>query len=780
MVEEKRRQTSSIDSSFPVELPYNSSLFLSENEFNSYLFKVFSKLKEGKNEKKAHDQLAKLELDEKAGSSFVNALKSATALPKLPPVVQKLAENNRMLTENGDVTHISTESPLLDLFVELEKVIDGQRLETLLQAAMKEDPLASLKIIWNARSIHLGKGEQESFYKCLGWLKDEHPLTVLLNLQWLYRGVIEKKVKKKKDDDDDDIVIVREGINDDDETVIVEEDNPDILHGVSHGYWKDLLNILILDTNQQLQAQGLPRQILHKKSAPWARRDNKRKRETDEPKIKLTQEQSQKIAKDSKHELERTRHSIAIARLQDPFYHALHSIVARLFAKQLKLDKANLEKGSKEHLAKISLAAKWAPSLEGFHDKQTFIASSIAEILFPPDNFSPDMSRELYLRHAREAYRAKYLSPLRKRLDIVERKISQEEFDQINYSKIPSLAMNMHKDLFIKKDMKHYEQYIAKLAEGKATISGAILNPAVLVQQALRQVPTLSDRKDLSVARLVESKKSELLEKTLDGQWATLVQRIKDNGTLSSTMAVCDVSGSMTSPTFPDTTTPLHSSIGLSLLVSEVTEKPFGGSIITFSTNPSIREVGGADDKSSLREKCQKILGLEWGMSTDFVAVFERLILPVAVQNNVKPEDMVKQVIVFSDMQFDAASYSPTSTFGLRIWETSYGRIKKKYQDAGYEMPILIFWNLAGGRNRSAPKPVTYDELNTIMVSGYSQAMLKMFLDNGSFEEVEEIEEVTVDESGNVEVKQVKRVDLMAGLWKAISQKAYDMLKVYD
>lgn len=68
------------------------------------------------------------------------------------------------------------------------------------------------------------------------------------------------------------------------------------------------------------------------------------------------------------------------------------------------------------------------------------------------------------------------------------------------------------------------------------------------------------------------------------------------------------------------------------------------------------------------------------------------------------------------------------------------------------------------------------------MVSGYSQAMLKMFLDNGSFEEeLEEEIEVTKDENGELLVREAKKkVNLMSGLWKAIGHKAYDMLRVVD
>jgi len=175
------------------------------------------------------------------------------------------------------------------------------------------------------------------------------------------------------------------------------------------------------------------------------------------------------------------------------------------------------------------------------------------------------------------------------------------------------------------------------------------------------------------------------------------------------------------------------------------------------------------------------------------VAVFERLILPLAIEQKLKREDMVKQVFVFSDMQFDAAE-----THGNR-WTTSFERIKKKFEEAGYEMPKLIFWNLAGGRagygqygyeaerDETAPKPVTAEEAGVALVSGYSQGQMKMFLENGQFED--EIEEEVVaedvkeeDEDDVVDVRKTKKVkmDPLTIVKKAISHPAYSMLDVVD
>lgn len=802
---------SSMDSIFPVLLPEEPALFLSETEFGKHINTILSEWRPSTHVTGTEDALSKVELSDDAAVeapstperaqkvSFMDALATATATPKL--AVAPLPES-KMYTENMGVTNISTTSPLLDLFTELEKTVSGERLQELLGPAWKEDPLATLKIVWNARSIHLGKGEQDSFYRCLGWIKNEHPRTVLANLPWLVRPVIEKKVKKE----------------DDDAAVMVEMEEPsagefEVLNGVSHGYWKDLLNVLVLAANSKLGVLAKPSAVLRAKNeqpelipghGPKSRSGRDRRYKI-QPEVKDEERANdvhdsiefnarhKQAAKDRKHQLERFRHENAVNMLEENlFYRALHLTVSRIFQDQLRKDMDLLKSGKREDLSKISLAAKWAPSPEGFHDKHTFIVSSIAEALYPKSCFAEiEESREMYLRRARESFRRLTLAPLRKALEVVERDISAETFDKINYSKVPSIAMDNYKDLFVRKDLDHFEKYIDKVAAGKNRISGAVLMPATLVHQARRGSSTdyraATDQKT-EAKRLLNAKIAQIQGKALDGQWAALVKRIKDNGKLSSAIAVCDVSGSMSWPKFSDKTVPMDTAIGLSLLLAEITEPPFGGHFISFSGDPQVLAVGGPGDKRSFKEKVHYIMQSEWGMNTDFSAVFERLILPMAIQHKIKPEDMVKQVFVFSDMQFDQAQ----SHSGLQF-ETDFERIKRKYTAAGYEVPKLIFWNLVSGR--WGPKPVTKDEQNTTLVGGYSQGMMKMFLENGQFEEEVEEDELVDEELGDgsedmavsrgdeafVEVKAKKRkVDPMTGLKKAIGHKAYDMLKVVD
>ena len=113
---------------------------------------------------------------------------------------------------------------------------------------------------------------------------------------------------------------------------------------------------------------------------------------------------------------------------------------------------------------------------------------------------------------------------------------------------------------------------------------------------------------------------------------------------------------------------------------------------------------------------------MDWGGNTNFQAVFD-LLLDLAVGANLPPSEMIRTIFVFSDMEFDAC--------GGRGYETDYQLIKRKYSEAGYPMPQIVFWNLRGG-NRS--KPVTKNEAGVALVSGFSGQMMRVFLEKGTFE----------------------------------------------
>lgn len=799
-----------LNTSFPVWLPETPELFYEKPEFDHF---IKSLVQPGKGEHfdvavRVKDGSASPNEETSTGAAAEGKVPAVPILPEVstdsPFMEGLLADNSavpsfdtrdgKMLTENDDVAYATSGEALVDLFYELEDVISGDRLHKTLEAGWKADSEATLRIIWNARSIHLGKSSRTTFYRAVGWLAEHHPHTLLTNLPWLVRPVIAKKAPKTEDGKEEDLEMIEANDAESDFDLLDEEKelegqpgrkkvklehaDPysefDVKYGVAHGYWKDLLNICALAVNGQLRVDGDVKGVLNVE-----REQKKYKRDwtPDRKKAHITE-----------------RHERAVKKLsQASFYKALHTSVARLFADQLKADIARLQSGDKKEMKLISLAAKWAPSHAGMADKHTFLVSSIAEMLHPLSSLAAPgvdpADRAAHLKLARATLHDLTISPLRKHLQIVERPITAQTFDKIKYDRVPSLAMKQYTPLFAKKDFDRFEQYIDKVASGGARISGATLMPATLVRSVLHTYYDASEFSRKSVKEMVEQKRKEVEFKVVDGQWKTLVQRMKDSGTLESAIAVVDVSGSMSGPRFSDGTCPMDSAIGLGLLLAEITKPPFGGAFITFSHTPRVMRVGGPDDERSLKDKVQYIAKSNWAMNTDFVAVFEKLILPMAQKNNLKPEDMVKNVFVFSDMQFDSANNANDR------WTTSYERVQKQFKDAGYEMPKLIFWNLAGGRagyadeptagDDTAPKPVTAAEENTVLVSGYSQGQMKMFLDKGSFEDPEKEEEVEDSEvegdDGEVVVRKRKqKKNPLDAVKKAISHDAYRMLKVVD
>ncbi|KAL2208436.1 hypothetical protein CC79DRAFT_1304723 [Sarocladium strictum] len=678
---------------------------------------------------------------------------------------------NKTFTTNGDLTNASTLNPLVDLFAELEDTVSGPRLQDLLRAAWEADSLMTLKIIFNARSIHLGKSSRVTFYRCAGWLAQNHPATLVANLRWLARPVIEKK--GKKDPKDEDLVVVDE---------VKDEDDPlrfDVKHGVAHGYWKDLLNILALAANGELTALSDPSGVLNPENPEYFIGRTKRKRDA-----KLKEMGTKEGKQTKRDDLERLFNDDAV-------YRALHLAVARLFADQLTDDLLDLRSDNAKVKRNISLCGKWAPSHDRFHDKHTLIVSTIAELLHPRDSFDhvldPTDTRETYLRYAREEYR-KDISALRKHLDVVERKLSAKEIQAIKYERLPSKAMQNYAPMFIEKDFERFEKYLDKVAEGKAQISGATLLPSLMVSRARGQATYTPElMKNLPPAAMVKAKVAAMEARVADGQWKALVQRIKDSGTLSNCIAIADVSGSMSYPSFKDGTTPMDTSIALSMIIAEVAEPPFQGSMITFHHRPQVIKVEGSN--KTFTQKIKEVERFPWGANTNFTAVFEDLLLPMAIENKLTQEQMVKRVFVFSDMQFDEAQNSHYGEQRNR-YASSLDRIREKYKKAGYEVPELVFWNLAGGQHdNGGGKPVLADEEGTSLVSGYSQGMLKVFLDNGSFEEEEDDEEddeeemVEVAEDGEEVVKEKKvkkKMDPLGTAKKAVGHKAYEMLKVVD
>ena len=350
----------------------------------------------------------------------------------------------------------------------------------------------------------------------------------------------------------------------------------------------------------------------------------------------------------------------------------LPDLELQLFSAYLAQDVAAIASVMGTTKANLSLAGKWAPTERCEYDKKTKAAHKIAA----------------FLGKNMKQYRL-MLSTLRTRLDVLERKESLNKWTEINFEHVPAVAMKKQSKAFKRKLPTEFAEYLSKVMTGKAKMASKGVQPHELVRNYLsRYMP---------------------MDAATDAQWFALINRLKTAGLFKNAVAVCDVSGSMSG-------IPMEVSIALGLVVSELTEMPFKNRVITFSAKPQWHTVKG----TTLHERVASLSKAHWEMNTDFIAVFEML-LAEAKMYNLMPEQMIKKVFVFTDMQFDAATNQSQ-------YQTAYQNIQEKYTEAGYVLPQIVFWNL---RSTATSFPVLKNTPGVAMVCGFSAEVLKVFLDEG-------------------------------------------------
>ncbi len=80
---------------------------------------------------------------------------------------------------------------------------------------------------------------------------------------------------------------------------------------------------------------------------------------------------------------------------------------------------------------------------------------------------------------------------------------------------------------------------------------------------------------------------------------------------------------------------------------------------------------------------------------------------------------MPARLYIISDMEFDWCANNSSLT--------NFENAKKKYEECGYKLPELVFWNVCS-RNRQ--QPVTMNEQGVILVSGCTPQIFSMIENN--------------------------------------------------
>ena len=358
-------------------------------------------------------------------------------------------------------------------------------------------------------------------------------------------------------------------------------------------------------------------------------------------------------------------------------------VVFDIIKKQLSDDIANMAENKP-----VSLLAKWLPSVNASSTRTKMDARYICKNL--------GMTERKY---------RKTLSSLRSYIDIVESKMSAKKWEDIKYETVPSRANLIYNGAFLRNDEERRREYLSKLEKGETKINAGTLFPHDIVHKYSSTTGWSSN-----VGKY---------DATLESLWKALPDTVNECG---NTIVVADGSGSMCCNVGGNTcVTALEVANALAIYFAEHSSGEFKDKYITFSSRPQLVDFSQCD---SLRDKLRVALTHSECSNTNIEKVFD-LILATAVNNHMKQEDMPRNVLIISDMEFDSCATCNNGWCANRPDARLFEVIKKRFKNAGYQMPRLVFWNV---NSRTGTIPVKENDLGVALVSGFSTNVCKMVM----------------------------------------------------
>lgn len=347
-----------------------------------------------------------------------------------------------------------------------------------------------------------------------------------------------------------------------------------------------------------------------------------------------------------------------------------------------------------------SLLAKWLPTINS-KSKHTKLKAKNLLTLMPKLDFD---------------YR-NYCTQARKMLKIVERNIAQKTFNEINYSAVPSRCMLFNRNLFIEKDNKHFNEYLDSLQKGETKINSSVLFPSDITDAYLSKG---FDWKGFSYE----------VDTVLEEQWKALPNYMDKP---LNAICVVDTSASMFG-------VPMNVATALGIYIAERNpSETYRNKCLEFS------HIVKFIDFSKAKTLNEKMCCYTYQCADTNIEKVFNCILELAIANNLKQEDIPTHLIILSDMQFNSATGNYTNSD--RKFKTLMEKIRDKYNQQGYKIPQIIYWNL-NVRRLNFPE-IAKD--GVCYVSGYSPAIMKAVLNTETLTPLQVVKNaVLVDRYKNV------------------------------
>lgn len=266
--------------------------------------------------------------------------------------------------------------------------------------------------------------------------------------------------------------------------------------------------------------------------------------------------------------------------------------------------------------------------------------------------------------------------------NVVESQMCAKDWDAIDFGKLPSVASARYQKAFNKNAEVAYRKFKEALTEGVETVNAGAVYPYDIIK-------SINNNGDDTVA---------------NAQWKNLPNYME--GVTGRILPVVDVSASMGCSASGSTSIScMDVAISLGLYISERNEGIFQDKFITFSESPELISLSG-----SLKQRLIDMKSSNWGYNTNIAKVFD-LVLNSGITHSVPNDEMPNKILILSDMQFDSAKQDST------IMDT----IIRKYEDAGYDVPDIVFWNIRD----VGTVPVEFNTDGVALVSGFSPAIMK-------------------------------------------------------